>query len=749
MAERDRARAQRGWARGLALWAVAALMAVLAAPMAEASSNAHATDWTPSPVAGVDGASVTGEPSGPAGSASWSTTVLPGTGPFGGLAVDPARGHVFVSRGDAIGVFDLEGQLLHTIPAQAGAGPMVVLGDRLYVSQANAGAVSSVDLVTLEDDGVLVDGLIVPRSIDTDGTYLYVAVGECGQWKGAVARIDPSTGAVVTMSTYFESGYCPTLVASRAEPGIVFTADLGLSPFTLARWDLRGATPVLQASQRTSGSNLGEFALSPDGSRLYTASGSPYRLLQWRTDTLADTGVQFPTAPYPRAVATSPMRGGMVATGGNGVYDADLWLFSTTYPYSELARVDFGGSSNTVPAGGLAFSPDGRRVYAVTLGTDGTGPVLNVVRPFGLEYGGFRPVPPTRILDTRSDDGRSRPLGPSESRRLQVSGRGGLPPTGVAAVVLNVTVDGPTSSGFLTVSPSQAARPSVSNLNFVPGQTVPNLVTVPVGPDGAVDLFNSAGSSQVVVDVAGWYDDDGLGAPFIPVTPVRALDTRLGAGGAFGTGESRTLVLGSALGSGATAVALNVTVTEATDSGFLTTWPGGLSRPVASNLNFVAGDTRPNMVIVPVGPGGSVQIYNSRGLSHVVVDVAGWFGEPGGQGLHFVPVAPTRLFDSRQGMGSLGPAQEGRLAVGSVLAGSARAAVLNVTNVNSTAPGFLTVYPTPVGAPNPPTASNLNWRPGQINPNLVMSPFGDGGKVSFYNGLGSTDVVVDIFGFFA
>jgi hypothetical protein len=74
------------------------------------------------------------------------------------------------------------------------------------------------------------------------------------------------------------------------------------------------------------------------------------------------------------------------------------------------------------------------------------------------------------------------------------------------------------------------------------------------------------------------------------------------------------------------AVILNVTVTEPTEGSFVTVWPGGETRPLASNLNYAAGQTVPNLVAVKVGAGGSVSLYNLSGWAHVIVDVAGWYG---------------------------------------------------------------------------------------------------------------------------
>ena len=86
---------------------------------------------------------------------------------------------------------------------------------------------------------------------------------------------------------------------------------------------------------------------------------------------------------------------------------------------------------------------------------------------------------------------------------LQVTGRGGVPASGVSAVVLNVTVTAPTSAGYLTVYANGTARPGVSNLNFVADQSVPNLVIARVGTGGKVALFNgSPGTVQLIADVS-------------------------------------------------------------------------------------------------------------------------------------------------------------------------------------------------------------------------------------------------------
>jgi hypothetical protein len=110
------------------------------------------------------------------------------------------------------------------------------------------------------------------------------------------------------------------------------------------------------------------------------------------------------------------------------------------------------------------------------------------------------------VLDTRNGTGGySSPVGPGGTISLQVTGVDGVPATGVTAVVLNVTVTDPTAISFVTVYPDGETRPLASNLNFYAGETIPNLVVVPVGADGKVDFFNAAGSTDLVADLAGYY----------------------------------------------------------------------------------------------------------------------------------------------------------------------------------------------------------------------------------------------------
>jgi hypothetical protein len=369
--------------------------------------------------------------------------------------------------------------------------------------------------------------------------------------------------------------------------------------------------------------------------------------------------------------------------------------------------------------------------------------------------GEYNAQPPHRIVDTRiGTGGRLGKLGPGQTMQVQINDDGYLPPTGVGAVVINATATEPTAASYLTLWPSGFRRPTPSNLNFVPGQTVANLVTVAVS-EGKVSVYNNAGSVHVVLDVVGfYYDSTGqMGARFHAVTPTRLFDTRSGLGGVLATpmrsGQTGAFKVTGKGGvpEDVNAVVLNVTVTQPTSSGFLTVYPFDVANlPVASNINFVAGQTVPNLVVVRAPSYGLINFYNYTnfgGTTHVLADVVGYFdADRSTEAGRLLTLQPTRLVDTRIKPGSCLP---GGYYAPLTFPSSLGAVVVNTTVTEPTAPGHMTVFPYP---PPPPLASNLNFVPGQTVPNLVMVKVGDGGKVGFYNSAGCTHLVIDLFGFF-
>ena len=242
----------------------------------------------------------------------------------------------------------------------------------------------------------------------------------------------------------------------------------------------------------------------------------------------------------------------------------------------------------------------------------------------------FTPVTPVRALDTRVGTGAALArVGQGGEVSLQINGANSVP-SNATGVVLNVTAVTPDAAGYVTVYPNGVTRPLASNLNFVPGDVVPNLVIVGIGSAGKVNLFNANGTVDLVADIVGYYSSDNTAKQFYPVTPVRALDTRNGTGGVsspVGQGASIALTIRGANGipAGASAIVMNTTAVTPNAASFLTAWPTGVTQPLASNLNYVAGDIVPNLVQVGIGSNGKVSLFNNAGSVDLVVDLTGYF----------------------------------------------------------------------------------------------------------------------------
>ncbi|GAA0700166.1 hypothetical protein GCM10010193_63640 [Kitasatospora atroaurantiaca] len=365
---------------------------------------------------------------------------------------------------------------------------------------------------------------------------------------------------------------------------------------------------------------------------------------------------------------------------------------------------------------------------------------------------GYTPFGPTRLLDTRSGLGApAAKVGADRTVSLQVTGGDTGVPANATSVILNVTAVAPTSNGFVTVYPDGQPRPLASNLNFSAGQVIPNLVVVPV-VNGKVNFYNRAGSVDLLADITGYYTPDGT-SKLTTTTPTRLLDTREGTGAPkaqVGAGGEVTLQVAGNAGvpANATGVILNVTATGPTADSFVTVYPHGSTMPTVSNLNFTAGQTIPNLVIVPITD-GKVSLFNRAGSVDLLADITGYYAPDGAS--TFTSAGPTRLLDTRSGLG----APQAKVGAGSTLtlqvAGKAglpssgvTAVVLNVTAVLPSADSFVTVYPDGTTRPN---VSNLNFKAGQVIPNLVVVPVVNG-KVAFFNRAGSADLLADITGYY-
>lgn len=251
--------------------------------------------------------------------------------------------------------------------------------------------------------------------------------------------------------------------------------------------------------------------------------------------------------------------------------------------------------------------------------------------------------------------------------------------------------------------------------------------------------------------------------PLIAVSPCRILDTRIGSAPfgrpAFAANEERVIPVPSStcgIPNTAQAYSLNVTVVPAVRLGYLTLWPTGQTRPLASTLNSPDGDIVANAAIVPSGTGGAISLYVTD-RTDVVIDINGYF-QPGGSSpaLPFYSVLPCRVVDTRPGEGTSGPFGPPALNGGSTrsfpvplspcgVPGNALAYSLNLTVVPRGPLGYLTAWPAGFVQP---LASTLNSPRGSVVANAAIVPAGSGGSISVFV-TNTTDLVIDINGYFA
>ncbi|MFC1439434.1 S53 family peptidase [Streptacidiphilus sp. N1-10] len=355
--------------------------------------------------------------------------------------------------------------------------------------------------------------------------------------------------------------------------------------------------------------------------------------------------------------------------------------------------------------------------------------------------GTYHAVTPTRLLDTR----KSAIVPAYGMTGVQIEGNAGIPASGVTSVVLNVTVTGTTSSGYLTAWGDGTTRPKTSNLNWVKGQTIANLVTVPVSGDGGVDFYTT-GPTQVIADVQGYYTDDTSGLTLTTESPTRILDTRSAKGVSTRTAITNSTVSlavdgANGIPSDAKAVVLNLTAVGTGGSGYLAAYAEGGSVPTVSNVDWsAAGTVIAGLAVVPVGADGRVSI-KVVGSSHVLADVFGYYTADAG-GSSFTVAGPSRLLASTAVAAGQHVALQvtGRVGIPSGI----KAVVLNVTVLGSTAGGYLTAW---ADGATRPLASNLNWSNANPIPNQVIVPVGSDGKVDLYVS-SKANVIADVFGYY-
>ena len=372
-----------------------------------------------------------------------------------------------------------------------------------------------------------------------------------------------------------------------------------------------------------------------------------------------------------------------------------------------------------------------------------------------------------RMMDTRRGLGvRTGAVAGGTSVSLPVAGKNGVPLTGVSAAVFNVTLTGATASSYATVYPGGTTRPGTSNLNFGKGFTGANLVTVPLGKDGAVRFYNNAGTVHFIADLVGYYAaaptfSKSGGNDFYAFSPVRVFDSRTNGFGKLGSQEFLDLPISfgdPAFEARIRGFAVTLTAANATTRGYLSVTPTApTGPPTTSSLNYQSGAPVANLVASKtthtVGSAGTlptVFIANSSGAAtDVIVDIVGAFAQEvdGDEGLRFRPLAPKRILDTRSDVGVSSIGTKVNRVVPAPLSVAGRdtwALAGNVTGVTPTANTYLTLW----DSGTRPGISSVNVAKGVTRANAAWTGLSDTNTYTVFNNAGTTETLYDVSGTF-
>lgn len=389
-------------------------------------------------------------------------------------------------------------------------------------------------------------------------------------------------------------------------------------------------------------------------------------------------------------------------------------------------------------------------------------------------YGEFTPVLPQRLFDTRNGTGTNgvvAPLGPRSTTPVQIAGVGAVPFSGIAGAVVNVTAidlrNSNPGASFITVTPSGSARPTVSNVNFGQGEIVGNMVTVEIGDDGRVDLYNAFGDVDVTVDVMGYFATE-LAPPGARLLPYP--ERRLGQLGSSRLYDSRTdgnplgergrvsIKIPQPFGQGGRQLAadqivgavVNVTAVEPSAASFISVFGAGGSLPSSSSMNFPGRVNTARLITTNVGDDVMIEVFNRAGTTDVIVDLVGIYAmldndERG----RYVPVNPERLIDTRESSPFDG---DGKMTTDSILTlggfGENIVLAANLAAVDPTDRGYLTATAFAAGEQRRfVTMSSLNYEPTKTVANHALVPT-ESGTIGVYHRIGRSHILLDVFGFY-
>jgi hypothetical protein len=422
-------------------------------------------------------------------------------------------------------------------------------------------------------------------------------------------------------------------------------------------YDFRGASPTTTGSiDPLTSSRVYDVSNAVDASKAYVPVskiilGLPWYGQAWSTGTSTDVyvkpadpdiygqpaAVYYSTAATLAATTDSTHLGKLYDTVEQTAWTAYYGTYGGLPTWRELyfddaralgVRLDAIDGWNLRGAGIWALGYDNN---------NGDGDLTNTIAAkfeTGASGATYRPMTPARLLDTRVGNGLSGKLSANVPATFQVTGRGGIP-ANATAVTGNVTVVNSTFSWAVYLGPDPIASPTTSTINFNKGDIKANNLTVALGSGGTLSatyMSTAGNTTDLVFDVTGYYTADSSGATYVPLTPARLLDTRVGNGlsGKFGANTPQTFQVTTRGGvpTNATAVTGNVTVVNETYSWAVFVGPDPTPSPSTSTINFNKGDIAANGLTVALGSGGTLSatyMSTAGNTTDLVFDVTGYF----------------------------------------------------------------------------------------------------------------------------
>jgi YVTN family beta-propeller protein len=590
------------------------------------------------------------------GSNNSTVTIPVGSYPTA-IALNPSSNKIYVANLAINTVTVIDGLTGNTATVAVGRFPKAVavnaLTNKIYVANASyftAGTVTVIDGATNSTTVVPAGQYPSALAVNPETNQIYVV----NAGDGTVTAIDGATSSTQTIAV----GSSPGLVAVDPDIDKIYvTNDLANGSLTT----IDGAT----GSTTTIGIVGNPYAVTADPTdhRVYTANltGNSVSVIGDALPPPPPTGLQFVPATPCRVVDTRKANGefGGPAISGGAFRDfavpdnlscgipttaAAYSLNVAVVPHGALGYLTVWPTGQGQPLVATLNSLDGRikaNAAIVAAGTNGairiyasntTDVVVDidgyfVVAPDPSAYA-FFPLTPCRVADTRSTIG---PLGGpylsgGQQRDFPVLAATscGIPNSAIAYSLNFAAIPRwGAPLGYLTVWPTGESQPLVSTLNALTGTVTANAALVPAGQNGGISVYPSNGT-DLVIDINGYFAPAAAGGLSLYATvPCRVLDTRQSSG-AF-NGELTVNVVGSPCGVPATAqaYAFNATVVPIGPLGYLTLWPDGQPRPLASTLNALDGAITSNMAIVPTS-NGYIDAY-ACGLTQLVLDISSYF----------------------------------------------------------------------------------------------------------------------------